>query len=141
MSAEAEAWIAADNSPVYEITEEGLRVGREWLVDMLSTPYNEFPRFPAALSFVFGLLPEEALAVLERRAAVLRGNLARLERDVAGDSGSVAPRVVLLETEYLHAATVAELNWVSSVVDDLRTGKLAWSREELAEASKSFLPA
>src|SRR5713226_8861087 len=66
---------------VYELTDEGLRVGREWLIDMLSNPRNEFPRFPAALSFVMGLLPEEARAVLERRAATLREKLATLERD------------------------------------------------------------
>src|SRR2546428_8946132 len=50
---------------VYELTDAGLRRGREWLIEMLSTPRNEFPRFPAALSFVFGLTPDEALAVLE----------------------------------------------------------------------------
>src|SRR5712691_6080994 len=57
---------------IYELTAAGMRVGREWLIDMLSTPRNEFPRFPAALSFIFGLVPDEALAVLEHRAALLR---------------------------------------------------------------------
>src|SRR5260370_4367668 len=56
---------------VYELTAAGMRVGREWLIDMLSTPRNEFPQFPAALSFVFGLAPAEALAVLDQRVAVL----------------------------------------------------------------------
>jgi hypothetical protein len=39
---------------------------------MLSTPRNEFPEFPAALSFLFGVTPEEARAALERRAQLLR---------------------------------------------------------------------
>src|SRR5438067_2387748 len=68
---------------VYELTDAGLRIGREWLIDMLSTPRNEFPRFPAALSFIFGLAPDEALAVLHHGAALLRYNLSRLERDLA----------------------------------------------------------
>ena len=125
---------------VYELTDEGLRVGRRWLVDMLATPRNEFPRFPAALSFIFGLSPEEALSVLEQRVALLRGSLAKLERELAGGSGPVPPRVTLLDPEYLRAMTAAELNWVSGVVDDLRTGALTWSHEELAETAKSFLP-
>src|SRR2546425_1323558 len=33
---------------VYELTEEGQRVGKEWLTEMLSMPRNEFPEFPAA---------------------------------------------------------------------------------------------
>ena len=124
---------------VYELTDAGMRVGREWLIDMLSTPRNEFPRFPAALSFVFGLTPDEALAVLEQRAAGLRDNLASLERDLAGDSGPMPPRVTLLDADYLRATTAAELSWVCGIVNELRSGALIWSGEELAEAAKSFL--
>lgn len=123
---------------VYELTEEGLRQGREWLADMLSTPRNEFPEFPAALSFVFGLTPEEALAALERRAALLRETLARLDRELAAESGP--PRLFLLETEYLRAVTAAEVSWVSGVVEDLRKGTLTWSYEELTETVKAFQP-
>jgi DNA-binding PadR family transcriptional regulator len=125
---------------VYELTDEGFRVGREWLADMLSTPRNEFPRFPAALSFVFGLTPEEAAEVLDRRAALLRKKLADLEDELAGGPGAQPPRVTLLETEYLRAVTAAELGWVSGVVDDLRSSALTWSGEELAETSRAFLP-
>ena len=126
---------------VYELTEEGWRVGREWLTEMLATPRNEFPQFPAALSFIMGLTPEEALAVLERRAGLLREHLAKLDGDLAWrQGGRKPPRVALLETEYLRAATAAELGWVSGVIDDLRTGALTWSEEELAEASQAFLP-
>src|SRR5215471_1935701 len=79
---------------VYELTDEGLRVGREWLTEMLATPRNEFPEFPAALSFVFGLKPEEALAALERRAESLRTSEAALDRELTDESGP--PRLFLL---------------------------------------------
>jgi len=124
---------------VYALTDEGLRLGREWLVDMLSNPRNEFPQFPAALSFVFGLFPDEALAVLERRATLVRDHLAKLARDLAGDSGPMPPRVTLLETEFLRAVTAAELDWLSGVINDLRRGTLTWTHEELAETAQSFL--
>jgi DNA-binding PadR family transcriptional regulator len=124
---------------VYELTDEGRRTLREWLTDMLSTPRNEFPEFPAALSFVMLLGPDEALDVLERRAGLLHESLARLERELEGGAGHL-PRVTLLETEYLRALTGAELGWVSGVVDDLRSGTLTWSHEELAAMARSFLP-
>src|SRR2546423_9511922 len=47
---------------LYELTEAGWRAGREWLTEMLATPPNEFPEFPAALSFLFQLPPARALA-------------------------------------------------------------------------------
>jgi DNA-binding PadR family transcriptional regulator len=116
---------------VYELTEAGRRELLEWLSDMLAFPRNEFPQFPAALSFAMLLAPEEARVVLERRAGILREKLARLDRDLQAYSGTL-PRVTLLDDEYVRAVTAAELNWISGVIDDLRTGALTWSEEDLA---------
>jgi DNA-binding PadR family transcriptional regulator len=124
---------------VYELTDEGYRTGREWLTEMLSIPRNEFPEFPAALSFIFGLTPAEALAALERRTELLREKVAALDRELHSESGP--PRLFLIESEYLRAVTTAELDWVSGVVEDLRRGELDWSYEELAELAQHFLPA
>jgi DNA-binding PadR family transcriptional regulator len=123
---------------VYELTDDGLRTGREWLTEMISTPRNEYPEFPAALSFVFGLSAAETLAALERRAALLQEALARLDADLESASGP--PRLFLLETEYLRAVTAAELTWVTGVASDLRDKSLDWNTEELAELSKTFIP-
>ncbi|WP_281195289.1 hypothetical protein [Microtetraspora malaysiensis] len=35
-------------------------------------------------------------------------------------------RVAALETEYLRAVAVAERDWLRAVIDDLRSGRLAW---------------
>src|SRR5580658_5343409 len=47
---------------VYEITEAGRRLVLEWLTEMLSNYRNEYPSFPAALSFVMLLGPEPTLS-------------------------------------------------------------------------------
>ena len=124
---------------VYELTEAGSRVSREWLIEMLGTPRNEFPRFPAALSFIMTLSPSVAEEVLDRRARAVRETLADLERALSGADGPLPPRVTLIETEYLRAMTQAELDWLCSVTDELRSGTLSWSYAELAEAAKQSL--
>jgi DNA-binding PadR family transcriptional regulator len=123
---------------VYELTDDGWRTAREWLTEMLATPRNEFPEFPAALSFLFGLPPAEAAAALERRAERLRASLADLDRELRDESGP--PRLFLLETEYVRAVLATELEWVTGVVEDLRSGGLTWSREEMAEVVQRFMP-
>lgn len=123
---------------VYELTDDGLHTGREWLTEMLATPRNEFPEFPAALSFLFGLAPAEALAALERRASRLRAALAEHDRELQDESGP--PRLFLLEAEYVRAVTAAELEWVDRVVADLKAGELSWSADELAEVAANFPP-
>ena len=123
---------------VYELTDQGRQEGLAWLAQMLATPRNEFPEFPAALSFAMLLDPGQFLAVLDQRAAVLRQELAGLETGLAGYSATL-PRVTLIEDEYRCAMITAELSWLAGVVDDLRTGALTWGEEiaELAKASMS----
>jgi len=122
---------------VYELTDAGSRTAREWLVDMLAIPRNEFPRFPAALSFIMILPPEEAERVLEQRAAAVRAHLAALDQVIESPGGP--PRVTLLETEYLRSVARAELDWLTAIADELRSGALSWSAEELADAARQFL--
>lgn len=122
---------------VYELTDEGRRQGREWLEDMLVSPRNEFPRFPAALSFAMLLGPGDLLALLERRAAALRERVAGLDRELGGYGH--LPRVTLIETEYQRAVVGAELDWVEAVAGDLRSGALTWSRENLAGLASAEL--
>jgi DNA-binding PadR family transcriptional regulator len=116
---------------VYELTDDGRRQAPVWLAGMLATVRNEFPQFPAALSFAMLLSPDEVLALLERRAAVLREDLATIGQSLESLSGTL-PRVTLLDDEYLHAVTAAELAWIDGLTADLRTGALTWNREQIA---------
>ena len=122
---------------VYELTEDGRQKAREWLVDMLSTPRNEFPEFPAALSFAMLMGPEEMAAALQQRADQLTDEVAADQRDFDVHSGSL-PRVTLLDDEYQFAVAGAELTWICNVLDDLRSGRLTWG-DDLARAAESSL--
>ncbi len=122
---------------VYELTDGGRQKSREWLIDMVSTPRNEFPQFPAALSFAMLLDPEQAAVLLEERAGLLSERAAAYERDVEDNSGSL-PRVALLDDEYQLAMTAAELAWLEATIGDLRAGLLTWG-DDLADAARTSL--
>ncbi|WP_330294207.1 PadR family transcriptional regulator [Streptomyces sp. NBC_00503] len=116
---------------VYEITDAGRETARAWLEEMLSAPKQEFPEFPAALSNLLLLAPEEMADVLERRADALTEKLDGMEAAMAAEAEQGLPRITRLETEYLRAVTAAELEWVRAVVEGLRAGALSWSKEQL----------
>jgi len=116
---------------VYEITDTGRRTARRWLEEMLAEPRQEYPEFPAALSHVLMLEPAELTEVLERRAQRLTAALATLDANAAAEAGHGLPRIAMLETEYQRAVLAAEARWVTQILDELRTGKLTWSRDEL----------
>ena len=123
---------------VYELTDAGRATMRVWLHEMLAEPKQEFPQFPAALSFVLMLAPREVLEVLEQRAAVLTASLAELEKNLTEQLEAYGlPRVTMLEDEYLRAMTAAELDWIRAVSDDLRSGRLSWTLEELIGVART----
>ena len=121
---------------VYELTAEGRRTFRAWMHEALSTPAREFPEFPAAVSLLPLLTPEEALGELETRVAALEDEAARIDAQLSGAATQGLPRLFLLETEYQRATLEAEMEWVRAVVDDLRTGRLTWSEEWLSKYSE-----
>jgi DNA-binding PadR family transcriptional regulator len=114
---------------IYMITDAGRVATREWLEEMLAVPKQDFPEFPAALSHVVMLTPQETLALLERRETLLTA----MHQGLAAGLASTAsmPRVISLEAEYVLATATAQLAWIRSVIDDLRTGRLSWSEDEL----------
>jgi DNA-binding PadR family transcriptional regulator len=116
---------------VYELTDAGREIAREWLNEMLGVPKQEFPEFPMALSHLLMLTPPEILDALDRRVAALTGKLTGLDASLTAEAEHGLPRITMLESEYLRAVTAAELDWVRSVVDDLRSGRLSWSPEVL----------
>jgi DNA-binding PadR family transcriptional regulator len=116
---------------VYELTDEGRQEGVRWLVDMLANPRNEYPQFPAALSFAMLLPPDEVASELEKRTSQLEALLRRLDADLQRYSAQL-PRITLLEDEYRRTVLAAELAWLKDVIAELRTGTLTWNAEMLA---------
>ncbi|MFB7629741.1 PadR family transcriptional regulator [Streptomyces sp. NPDC056149] len=116
---------------VYEVTDEGRAVTREWLEQMLAVPKAEFPVFPVALSNMLMLTPDEVTPILERRLEHITAQRAELERQNAATPAGL-PRITLIENEYLLAVLGTEKRWLRGVIDDLRDGSLTWSPELLA---------
>jgi DNA-binding PadR family transcriptional regulator len=121
---------------LYEITESGRAVALEWMRQILSTPATEYPAFPAAISFLPLLSPDDALRQFEARAKAIEIQLGRMDEGLK--QAANVPRLFLLEYEYLRAAQVTELAWVHSVIEDLRAGRLTWSEAWLRQVAAQF---
>jgi DNA-binding PadR family transcriptional regulator len=119
----------------YQLTDAGRAAARQWMAEMLSTPRNEFPEFPAALSFLPMLTAQQTAEYLALRREQLIQRLAERDALLATElEGYQLPRVTMLETEYLRAVTQAELDWIDQVLAGLHDGSITWSREELRAA-------
>jgi DNA-binding PadR family transcriptional regulator len=110
---------------IYELTDRGRETAIAWLTDMLAVPAREFPRFPAALAYLPMLSVDEVRDHLESRLDTLRRDLQN-RREQHQEGQEFVPRLFLVESEYLIAMLEAEIAWISDLVDDLRSGDLAW---------------
>jgi DNA-binding PadR family transcriptional regulator len=120
---------------VYEVTEAGRNAAFSWVRDMLSTPKQEFLDFPAAVSFIMLLTPEDAKKQFEKRAKALKDRLAHIETQMKLVTTRGIPRLFLLEIEYQQTVFKAELDWVNSIMNDLAAGELKWDIDWLHEIS------
>jgi DNA-binding PadR family transcriptional regulator len=115
---------------VYCITSDGDDELQIWLRDLLSTPIREPSQFMAALAHIVHLSPKDALKQLQMRLVNLEASIAAW-RAVERGISELVDRRSILELEYARCLAEAELAWVSSIVDDLRSERLRWSVEEL----------
>ncbi|WP_055108656.1 PadR family transcriptional regulator [Paenibacillus ihumii] len=123
---------------VYEITDLGRSAAYSWIREMISIPAQEFLEFPAAVSFLALLTPEEVALLLKQRVNALENTLARLEDQFQKGAVLSLPRLFLLETEFQRAVLEAEIAWIQSVIADIEANRLTWSMEELREKARDM---
>ncbi len=116
----------------YRLTDAGEQEMRSWLHELLANPARDSTQFFAALSFLPNLTPADALEQLETRVRLLEGEVAGMDMALRTMVPQIG-RLVMLEVEYALAVRRAELEWVRSLADDLRAGRLTWDPEALRQ--------
>jgi DNA-binding PadR family transcriptional regulator len=110
---------------VYEITDPGRTEMYDWLSELLSVPIKEFPQYEAALSFLPGVPPDEAVALLRQRCEAIEIRLDQMQasHDVATKRG--LPRLFSIEGEYEMALLRTELDFTRSLIADIESASLS----------------
>ena len=111
---------------VYALTDAGAEALSTGLREGIATPTREFPLFPAVVSFLHLLTPQDARFHLERRADALRQALDGTHAVIAASVEYGVPRLHLLEHEYVDAVGSAELAWIEAVCRDIAEGTVSW---------------
>ena len=112
----------------YRLTKQGADELRSWLRQLLEEPTREYPKFGAALMFLGAMgLKEEAIKVLERRAATFEADIAAADAVIKALPSDL-PRLFVIEEDYGQAMRRAELVWLRQTVAELKDGTLEWPR-------------
>lgn len=110
----------------YRLTQDGADELRSWLRQLLEEPTREYPQFGAALMFLGAMgLKEEAIKVLERRAAAFEADIAAAAAVMSRVPADL-PRLFVIEEDYGQAMRKAELDWLQRTIAELKDGTLEW---------------
>jgi DNA-binding PadR family transcriptional regulator len=120
----------------YRITDRGREEFESRLTELLAVPAVEYPVFNVALSFLGYFPPPVAVQTLLSRVVALEASLAGFDAALRSLREEMRlPRIVVLEVEHAQTMRRAELDWLRSVIDDIQSGRLTWSRDMAAEFS------
>jgi DNA-binding PadR family transcriptional regulator len=110
---------------IYGITDAGRVEFLTWLRELLREPVKEYTQFAAGLSFLPGLPPEEAVALLEERVRRLEEETGEMRSrlDTTAERFNL-PRLFLVESEHELMLREAELGWVRLLVKEIEAGEL-----------------
>ena len=110
---------------IYEITGAGREEFLTWLRELLREPVKEYTQFAAGLSFLPGLPPEEAMALLEERVGRLEAETGEMRSRLDEETEQYnLPRLFVVESEHELMLREAELEWVRGIIEDMETGEL-----------------
>jgi DNA-binding PadR family transcriptional regulator len=110
---------------IYEITGAGREEFLTWLRELLREPVKEYTQFAAGLSFLPGLPPEEAVALLKERVRRLESENEEMRYRLATamEQWNLS-RLFLVESEHELILREAELEWVRGLVEEIDVGAL-----------------
>ncbi|MFN8193928.1 MAG: PadR family transcriptional regulator [Nocardioidaceae bacterium] len=113
---------------VYAITEAGVAKHEGWLSELIRTPKREYAALEAGLALVAGLAPDVVAGLLEERTVRLRLEVASAEEALRITEDLGIPEIFSIEGELRRALLKAELDFVTDLVDRIRSGRLGGLR-------------
>lgn len=107
---------------VYAITGAGVAELHDWLRELIAIPAKEYPRFVAGISMVGLLPPQDALALVEQREAVIEEQTGSLQRLIERLQAMGLPQLAWIELDYRLAMLRAERFWLTWFANATRGG-------------------
>jgi len=110
----------------YTISAAGREAFTTWLQDMLAAPVNEYPAFPLAISEAYNLPAGVVVELLDRRLQALEEHLGFLVSSEELLAKKGVERKYWIDVQFQLSTLRAEIAWIRSLQDQLRSGELPW---------------
>lgn len=110
----------------YAITPAGNTALVARITELLTTPMDEFPRFPVALSEAHNLPSKAVIACLKTYVKELDNQIDQTRALLDGARACEIPEAFWLAGDYINTLKIAERDWTTSMIERLITKDLIW---------------
>lgn len=119
----------AGNRPertTYRITASGRDALTARIAELIATPVNEYPAFPAALSEAHHVSRPDVVPLLTTRVNELQQLIDELSAIIASRCRDELPEAYWLVADYLLTTYAAERDWIARTADRIESKDLSW---------------
>jgi DNA-binding PadR family transcriptional regulator len=124
----------------YQLTDAGARALQERVAEMLRAPVNEYPQFLVALDEAHNLPRDQVIDYLGEYAAALAADLAAIDRALDRAGTSAVPEAYWLSWRYLLHTKQAELDWISRLIERIKSKELEWPKFPIHDLRRQPTP-
>jgi DNA-binding PadR family transcriptional regulator len=127
----------------YALTDAGARRLQAQVAEMLRAPVNEYPQFLVALDEAHNLPRDQVIEYLGEYAAAVAADLAEISQALDRAGTSTVPEVYeayWLSWSYLLHTKQAELDWISRLIERIKSKDLEWPKFPIHDLRRQPTP-
>ncbi len=124
----------------YQLTDTGAQVLQARVAEMLRAPVNEYPQFLVALDEAHNLPREQVIEYLGEYAAAVAADLAAITQALDHAGTGAVPEAYWLSWRYLLHTKQAELDWISRLIERIKSKELEWPKFPIHDLRRQPTP-
>ncbi|REE78899.1 DNA-binding PadR family transcriptional regulator [Paenibacillus taihuensis] len=109
---------------IYSPTDAGREGFHEWLRELIYSPVKEYPHFPAALSLIGHIAPQETIQLFHQRIGYIQKDIVERRAGIELVLAKGLARIFIAESQFIVHQLESELNWLQSFVRDIKDGSM-----------------
>ncbi|AZN42441.1 PadR family transcriptional regulator [Paenibacillus albus] len=108
---------------IYAPTDAGRTGFHEWIRELIYSPVKEFPHFPAALSLIGHISPQETIELLHQRVGYIEIEIVERRASIELFLSKGLARIYIVEQQFILHQLESEFSWLQVFIREIKDGK------------------
>ncbi|SEM61295.1 PadR family transcriptional regulator [Paenibacillus sp. OV219] len=107
---------------IYAPTDAGRAGFHEWIRELIYSPVKEYPHFPAALSLIGHIAPQETIELLHQRVGYIEKEIVERRASIELFLSRGLARIYIVEQQFILHQLESEFSWLQAFIREIKDG-------------------